>query len=244
MIRYSIIFILVTFIISCKSIKVNQEYQKTTTENLQLGTIGQQKDFILEQDYNHTAFPDYNQPIKIQSNLVAFNKQSFKAFKQAQQKQNKTVVVNYVDSVKTNQHSFFKLEIADRVGVLNTLKNKANADVFQFLKNNNQAHIVTSISLALSQDNINAVKNADEVFLETSGVKNYVLKAYKNKKLQQTIKFTDAVVFTYQTSNACWKQNDKYQLEIIDLVEGNDKCPDQSYKSAKRAKKEINYFKL
>ena len=244
MIKYIQIALILSCFISCKTISIQNEAQQTTSENIMLGTIGQQKDFVLEQDYNHTALPDYNQPIKVKPNLVVFNNQSFKAFKKAQQTQNKRVIVNYVDSVKTKQPSFFKLEIADRVGVLNTLKNEVNSDVFQFLKNNNQTHIVTSISVALSQDNINAIKNADEVFLQTSGIKNYVLKTYIDKELQQTIKFTDAVVFTFQTSNACWKQNDKYQLEIIDLVEGTDKCPDQSYKSAKRAKKKINYFKL
>lgn len=234
-----VIFICFT---SCKTISIQKEAQHITTQSMMLGVVGNQKNFALEQDYNHVALPDYNQPIKVQPTVIAFSKPSFSAFKKAQQAQNNTVVINYVDSVKTNQSSFLKLEIADRVSVINALKNKVNTDVFQFLQNNNQAHILTTISIALNQDDQDIIKKADEVFLETSGVKNYVLKTYIDKALQQTIKFTDGVVFAYQMSSACWKEDNKYQLQIIDLVESNDKCPSKSYLSAKRAKKKINYY--
>jgi len=236
------LLILVISLTSCKTISIQRELQHATTQNIMLGVVGNQKTFVLEQDYNHVALPDYKQPIKVQPNLIAFNKQSFSAFKKAQLLQNKAIVVNYVDSIKTNQPRFLKLEIADRVGVINAIKSKTNTDVFQFIENNNNAHVITSISIVLNQDSQNAIKNADEVFLGTSGVKNYVLRAYKNKELQHTIKFTDGVVFAYQMSNACWKQDNKYQLQIIDLVESNDKCPSKSYQSAKRAKKKINYY--
>lgn len=237
-----VVLVMVIGLSGCKTISIQKEAQQTTTQNMMLGVVGNQKAFFLEQDYNHVAIPDYNQPIKVQPNVIAFSKSSFSAFKSAQQTQNNTIDVNYIDSVKTNQSSFLKLEIADRVSVIKALKSKENTEVFQFLQNNNQTHIVTSISIALNQGDQDVIRNADEVFLETSGVKNYVLKAYINKALQQTIKFTDGVVFTYQTSSACWKEDSKYQLQIIDLVERNDKCPSKSYLSAKRAKKKINYF--
>lgn len=239
--RYLIIVTLICFT-SCKTISIQKEAQQTTTQNIMLGVVGNQKTFVFEQDYNHAALPNYDQPIKVQPNLLSFNKQAFNVFKKAQKTQSKMVVINYVDSIKTNQTNFLKLEIADRLGVINALKSKENTDVFQFIKNNNESHVITSISIALNEDNLNAIKNADEVFLEVSGVKNYVLKAYKNRELQQTIKFTDGVVFAYQTSNACWKEDEKYQMQIIDLVESNDKCPSTSYQSARRAKKKINYY--
>ncbi len=240
--KHLYIFILVISFSSCKTISIQKETQQTTTQNIMLGVIGNQKTFVLEQDYNHLALPDYNQPIKIQPSLVTFNNKAFNAFKKAKQTQSKNVDVNYIDSLKTNQPTFLKLEIADRVGVIKTLKSKTNTEVFQFLEDNNEAHVITSISIALNQDHQSAITNADEVFLETSGIKNYVLKTYKNKVLQQTIKFTDGVVFAYQTSNTCWKEDNKYQLQIVDLVESNDKCPSKSYQSAKRAKQKINYY--
>lgn len=243
MIRYSIALILVTFFISCKSIKVNQEFQKTTTQNLQLGTVGEQKDFILEQDYNHVALPVYNIPIKVNVSPLSFNKSSYNAFVKAKPSQTQKVAVNYIDTLDAKP-KYLKIDIADRVVVLNTLNSKTNQDVFQFLKNKDQAHVITSLTVVFNNNQLEVLSQADEVSLEVTGVKNYALKAYKDNILQQTILFNEGVVFAYKTSSCCWKQNDKYQIEIIDLAEGNNKCPNQSYKSANRAKKEINYFKL
>jgi len=243
MIKYISIFILVISFTSCKSISINKETQKITTQNIQLGTVGEQKSFLLEQDYNHTALPNYKTPIKVFVNALNFNKSTFKAFTNAKINQTKKVTINYVDSLEIKP-KYLKLDIADRVAVLNTLNSKTNKDVFQFLKNKDESHIVTSISLALSNTDIKAVSNADEVFLEVTGIKNYALKLYKDKTVKQTILFSDSVVFSYKTSSCCWKQNDKYQLKVVDLAEGGNDCPNQSYKSSKRAKKDINYYKL
>ncbi len=240
--RLNMLLLIVCFT-SCKTVQINHEYQKSTTQNIQLGTVGEQKTFILEQDYNHTALPNYQTPIKVNVNPLEFNKSTFKVFSNAKINQNQKVSVNYVDSLE-NKPKYLKLDIADRVAVLNTLNNKASKDVFQFLQNKDQAHLVTSIALALNTDDINTIINADEVFLEVTGIKNYALNLYKGEIVQQTILFNDGVVFAYKTSSCCWKQNDKYQLEIVDLAEGNTKCPSQSYKSVKQAKKEINYFKF
>lgn len=243
MIRYSIALVLASFFISCKSIKVNQEFQKKTTQNLQLGTVGEQKEFLLEQDYNHVALPVYNISIKVNISPLKFNKSSYNAFIKAKPSQAKNVTINYIDTLDTKP-KYLKIDIADRLAVLNTLNSKTNQDVFQFLKNKDQAQVITSLAVAFNNNQLDALVQADEVFLEVTGVKNYALKVYKDNTLQQTILFSEGVVFAYKTSSCCWKQNDKYQLEIIDLAEGNNKCPNQSFKSANRAKKEINYFKL
>lgn len=228
-------------LVSCKSADINKEAHRITSQNLQLGTVGEQKDFILEQDYNQTAIPKYKRPIKVQINVKDFHKQSFKAFLKAEKSQPKAVTVNYLDSLD-QKPQYLKIEIADRVPILNALNNKDNADVFQFLENKKEAHLVTSIALALNKSDIEAINNADEVFLEMVGKKSYGLKTYIKNKEQDTILFNQGVVFAYQTSNFCWKQNDKNQIEIVDLVESKDKCTNRTYKSSKRAIKKIDYY--
>ncbi|WP_290698282.1 hypothetical protein [Lacinutrix sp.] len=243
MTRYIYLFLIVAFITSCKTISIAQDYQKTTTQNIQLGTVGEQKNFVLEQDYNHTALPKYQTPIKVNVSVLDFNKTIHKAFANAKENQNQAITVNYVDSLK-RKPKYLKLEIADRVAVLNALNSKENKDVFSFLETKTEAHLISSIALALNPNDLIAITAADEVFLEVTGIKNYALKLYKNKLVQQTIMFNDGVVFAYKTSSCCWKQNDKYQLEIVDLVQGRDKCPSDTYRFAKRAKKKIDYYKL
>ncbi|CAI8199070.1 MAG: Uncharacterised protein [Formosa sp. Hel1_33_131] len=57
--KYLITPLIVVGLFSCKTMTVQQELQTQTTQNLQLGTIGELKDVLVLQDYNHTAFPNY-----------------------------------------------------------------------------------------------------------------------------------------------------------------------------------------
>ena len=61
--------------------------------------------------------------------------------------------------------------------------------------------------------------------------------------MTQRILFSETVIFAYNTSGICWRENKKHQLEIVDLVKGSG-CPTKTFKNANRAKKKINYFKL
>ncbi|TXE15321.1 hypothetical protein ES692_17230 [Psychroserpens burtonensis] len=222
---------------------VNGEHQALTKQGVILGTIGIDKDFIAERDYNTIALPNYENPIKVSASLVAFNKRTFKLFSEAQNTQSERVNISYNDTLD-DKAQYLKIEIIDRLEILNSLKTKTNDDAFQFLKDNSRTHVITSVAIALDTLNIVAITNAQEIFLEITGVKTYSLNLYKDNSLQKKIFFNEGVVFAYQSSSPCWKQNDKYQLEIIDLVETNDKCPNNSFRSSNRAKKKINYFKL
>jgi len=95
---------------------VQQEQHLKTTQNIPLGTIGEHKSFLLDRDYNHTALPKFQEPIKLKVHSVPFNKSKLKAFENAKRIQNQEVALTYIDSVKTKSR-FLKLEIADRVGV-------------------------------------------------------------------------------------------------------------------------------
>lgn len=228
---------------SCKTISVNHENQTKTTQNIKLGIIGEQKDFVVEKDYNQTALPKYQEPVKLVISKVPFNKNTFEAYQKASMVQNSTVLVNYVDSLQPKP-IYIKIEIADRLSMINSLNNVDNIKLFEFLQNKSDTHIVSTISIAFNAQIIDALDNADEVFLAHSGVNNYVLKVFKNNSEQQTILFNEGVVFGYQYSNFCWKENQKYQLKIVDIVERDDKCPSKTYRSAKRARKKINYYKF
>ena len=230
-------------LVSCKTMIVQQELQTQTTQNLQLGTVGELKEVLVLQDYNHTASPDYQAPIKLKVNSVPFTKTKLKAFKKAKHAQNKNISVNYIDSVKIKP-TFLKIEIADRVAILNSFKGDTNKAVTQFLQYKTKAHLISTISVVFNPDTALHLSNAQEVFLEQTGVKNYVLKTYQNNKQQQSIHFNEGIVFGYQVSRACWKENNKHQFEIVDLVKKNEKCPRKTYRVPKGAKKNLNYYKF
>lgn len=244
MTKYRFCYLLfLLLLLGCKTVTIDGGKLKITNQNLILGTVGDAAHSVFQDDYKNVAFPKYSTPIRVQALLIPFNNSSYGFFLKANERQPKQLHMPFSDtlSIKPN---YLKLEIIDRLEVVNSLNNNTNTEVFNLLKTNKELHVITSMALALDQKDLNSIMEADELFLESSGIKNYSLMLYNDGKLQQQINFNDGVVFAYQTSNCCWKENEKYQLEIVGLVESDDNCPNASYQSAKRAKKDINYYKF
>ncbi|MFV0572064.1 MAG: hypothetical protein ACK5M1_06505 [Xanthomarina gelatinilytica] len=228
---------------SCKSISVQNKQYQTTNEQVVLGSVGQDEHFVLEKTYNHIGIPNYSKPLKLYVTQIPFDKTTFRAFKNANVLQAAKLNINYIDSLETKP-TFLNIQTVDEIGLMNMLNDKVNKDVKNYMMNQDQSHIISNVSVVFDESVMQQIAKAEEVFLEPSGIKSYTLNLYKNKELVKAISFTDGVVFGYRTSGACWKENEKYQLQIVDLVEGDNKCPNKTYRSAKRAKKKINYFKF
>lgn len=224
---------------SCKTISINQLSQTNTTQQVILGSIGLEKDFILQNEFNNTSIPAYKNPIKVSLIVTPFNKQAFKIFTKANALQSAHVTVNYIDSIKTKPN-YIKLQIADKVAVINELNNDENTAVKKYLSHNSDANIITSISMALNQNDMEAVTQADAVFLIEKGYKTYVLQLYKDAVRTQTIAFNQGVVFEFKGSNCCWHATKYHKLEIIDIVSDFNSCPNKTSRSAKRAENKLN----
>lgn len=224
---------------SCKTLSINEVSQTNTTQQVTLGSIGLEKDFILQNEFNNTSIPAYNEPIKVSLIVTPFNKQAFKMFAKANALQSAKVAITYIDSIKTKP-TYIKLQIADKVAVINALNSEENSSVKAYLNHNAHANVLMSISMALNQSDLDAITKADAVFLAEKGYKTYVLQLYTNAVKTQTIKFNQGVVFGFKGSNCCWQANKRHQLDIVDLVTKFNNCPHNTYRSAKRAKKKMN----
>ncbi len=243
MLKSIFITLCILFLVGCKTVSINQEVQKTTNNQIVLASVGLQKDYVLQTNFNNTAIPKYKQPIKVSVAAISFDKKTFKAFTEARQMQQSTFNITYIDSLP-NKPKFISFKIADKVNLIQSLNSKENVEVKNYLTNKENANIITSISMASSQQILNEITRADKVFLVQDGLKNYALQLYNNDEPAKTIQFNDGVVFAYRTSSCCWQENEKHQLNIVDLVDGQSSCPNKTYKSAKRAKKKVNYFKF
>lgn len=243
MIKRILVVLIIGIIFSCKSVTVANETQVKTTRAIDLGSIGEDKNFVLEEDYNSTALPIFTTPIRINANSFEFNKTTFKAFNTANNKKNEPLNISYEDSEKSKP-KFLKIEIADRVAVLNALNDKENTDVKNYISNKKDAHVITAISVVFDEGKMQSILNADAVFLEQNTDKTFVLKAYENSVVISILKINEGVVFAYQGSNFCWQENTTRQLQIMDIVEATDKCPNSTYRNSKRAKQNIDYFKF
>lgn len=228
---------------SCKTVSIQQSTQHVTTKQVVLGSIGSHNNIVLQTKFSNTAIANYKNPIKLTVSVVPFTKQTYKAFVNANKSQAKQLSINYTDSL-TVKPVFVQLQIEDKVSLLNELNNVNNYTIKDYLSHNPNTNIITQMSLALNNTDIEAIQQADAIFLAQSILKTYALQLYKDDKPAQTIKFNNGVVFAYKTSNCCWQEDSKYKLQIVDLVDIYNTCPNKTYRSAQRAKKKINYFKL
>jgi len=243
MIKYIILLCLFLVVTSCKTVTIEHSSQSITNKKVSLGSIGLDKNQILEHNYSTTAIPSYEKPIKIDVSKIPFSKTTYKAFTEAQKNQNATIGIKYVDSLD-NKPEFLKLDIADKVTLIDALNNRENKNVQKYLSANYNASIITSISIAFDSATINKITNAESVFLIENNLKSYALGVFKNGKIVEYISFNKGIVFTYNSSNCCWQANNAHRINIVDIVAGKQNCPNKTYPSAKQAKRKINYFKL
>jgi len=223
----------------CKTITMDQVSQKSTRQQVGLGIVGLDKDFILQGEFNSTAIPMYGEPLKVMVTVTPFTKQTYKAFLKAKALQSADVEVDYIDSIKSKPR-YIKFQIADKVALINALNSEENSSVKKYLSHNINSNVLTSVSLALGELDLEAITNADAVFLAEKGLKTYVLQLYKNALKTKTISFNQGVVFAYKQSNCCWQGNKRHRLDIVDLVAEYNNCPNNTYRSAKRAEKKMN----
>src|SRR5690554_638165 len=97
---------------SCKSISVQSKQYQTTTEQVVLGSVGQDEHFVLEKTYNHIGIPNYTKPLKLYVTQIPFSKVTFRAFEKANALQAAKLNVNYVDSLETKP-TFLNIQTVD-----------------------------------------------------------------------------------------------------------------------------------
>jgi len=230
-------------VVSC-GVFENQSF--STADEVQavvLGSIGNTSDDLFKNNFKIAALADYKSPIRVSVTPVTFSKSSYKIFLKARKYQMVNVNPQMNDSIKTKP-KFVTVQIADRVALIDELNSSYNRTVKDYLNRQAKATLVTSISMALSQENINKIAQADVVFLAQNKLKDYVLQLHNGNDALETIKFNQGVVFAHKSSSSCWQENENLQLSIVDLVEGNTSCPPKTYKYAPRAIKKIDYFKF
>lgn len=238
-----VLFVLGIILYGCTTLRTNSTLKYKTENRIMLGVIGSNQNTFLNNRFNESLILGNVEPIKLKWSTEAFNKNSFNAFLNAGQAQHIELNLTYIDTTDIKPE-YLNISIFDKYQLIKNINNQIDSEDFNTIIEDRDSRIVSSITIALNSNMLNQIINAEEVFLENSGLKNFVITLYNNGKSVGQIPFNEGVVLGYNTSAFCWKQNENYQLEIVDLVEGSESCPRKSYKSANRADKKINYYKF
>ena len=239
---YIIPFIL--FFFSCKPVIVNHEIKNATEFTIELGNIGIPGRSLLEYKFKTTAIPRIENKIRIEAQPTSFNKGKFNTYLKASP-ENKLGLV-YIDSLESKPQ-FVELKIMDRVELIKNINN--DTEVLNYLKTKQQnIKVVSSLSIALNNNNLNTITNAESVFLTyNENLKKCQIFAVNKNGEESIINFGDGTPFAYSVSSFCWHENQKKQVIIADIIDSWDSCPTKTYITATKAykpEKKVNYFKL
>ncbi len=240
--KYSIAILLAANCLGCHSIKVNNASMYSSDTNpVALGVIGFQKGGILASDFKVSAIPEYRQKIRVGITPVYFGTTTFEAYLRTSGENKQQI--KYIDSLE-NKPRFISLQLLDQVTTITELQEVYNLETIRYLKSQREAAIVTSLSLALSDESLKEICNAETVFLSNGGYKQYQLSLTKNGSTYKTINFTETTIFGYDLSFFCWSENDKKQITLTAIVDEKSSCPKNAYRDAQKALDKMNYFKL
>ena len=240
--KYIVGILLCFLILSCKTISVNQQSQILTKTPVELGSIGLSSGTILSQNFESIAIPSFSIGLKLQVQSILFSNQSFKAYEKATEL-DKEGKLTFSDTLKVKPE-YVRLQFIDRVAITTALNDTKNTGVRSYLETKQDAQIITSISISFSAEKLLLLQNASEVFLIQSSSKKFSLQLKSLDGKTQNLEFSDGVVFAYQMSSFCWKENDRHKLVIADIVSDSEGCPPNTHRKSHKAIQKDNYFKL
>jgi hypothetical protein len=237
----SLVILIFIVLLGCQSSNI-LNLNKGVQESVGLGSIGNSNINAWQYDFKRTALANFKEPIKVEASVRHFTKPDYNLYLKAKAHQSSTVNIIYEDSLQIKP-KYISFKIIDNPSVIDALNASYNLSVKEYLSNQKQSDMISSISVALNNEQLKQVLSADEVFLVSNGLKSYTLQLYKDKEAKQLLKFNEMVVFDYETSCLCWQEDNRRQLQIVDLVNGTN-CPKNTYKSAQQSKKEMDFSKF
>jgi hypothetical protein len=225
------ILLLLVCLTSCKLVSIGQESAKTLSSKPMLGTVGSFQNNIISSSFNEAGVPEFEGKLKLSVEKVFFNKHTLKQYN------NKTLskenVLKIVDSLDLNP-SYLKLEISDKVGLVNTLNNDKNKDLKNYIKITRDKTILTSVWMYFPEEFVNLIEKSKELYIINNHESSYSIEVLNMDNTRQIVSFKKGTVFGYDFSSFCWTENYKHEAVIAAFREVNGPCPGNTKKNPKK----------
>lgn len=197
-----------------------------------LGVIGIQKRALTTDYFEVTSIPNINK-IRVRATAQKFTKKTYAKY--SKQYASNKFNIKYVDSLK-NKPTYLNFQFLDRVNLLKTLQE--NENVVDYLKTQNEASIVTEVSMVLTKNQLEEIINTDALFLKNNSTKECILELYTDNKLTGSFKFNEGAILGYRLAIFCWGTNKKNKQTIFDIIPEGSSCPKNTNKCFKKEKEQ------
>ena len=240
---YLTVLVVIFTLFSCKTIPINQEFQKIADRSYELGYIGTDKLTIINTTFEVKSIPNLNSKIRVSATIKPFTKLSFNGYLKALKLQGKKATLKYIDSLPIKpKHVTF--ELLDKVTLISELNSIANKETFEYLKIDKDPKIITVVSGVFDSSLMNQLQIADVIFLNQKAYKKYQIQLYKNQKLIGEFNLSDGTIFSYSTNRFCWGTDTKHHLKLMNLIPKNNKCSkgtSANYQTIKKEKYKLKF---
>lgn len=210
---------------------------------VEIATVGLEDASVFKKTFNGVGFIKLSSPIKLEVTNVPFNKKSYKEFLNAKLSQSSHLDIEYIDSLKSKP-KYLSVKVTDALNLINQLHESSNEGVRSYLETNQQAGIVTNLSLAYPKTLLEEFQDAEAVFLVQTADAIYQFQLILKNGGTKHISFKEGVTMDYEISKACWKQARQNTYRIVDLIASGNKCASGTYRTPKSIKTEEDYFKF
>jgi hypothetical protein len=238
--KYGIIVLLVFLLTACQSTKIKNDRYKIATTSPELGSIGLSRSlFSLQNDFEVRTMPQFENKIRVAIEVVPYNNRLSKIYKAKAEFNQNQAKVNFVDSLAIKPELVL-IKIINVTGVVNELNADYNATVFRLLNDTKKFQMVSSIAVALSQDEIAKIRQSDTYYLNHNQDSKYTISLYKQGKKTEALEINSTTIVAYKLSNFCWSVTERGKWYIADMVEnGGCKGKTKSVISDKKRSKSL-----
>ncbi len=231
-----ILLVLIASLTACQTTKIKERTYKVSNATTEIGSVGQSKSlYKISNDFSTHAFPYLANKIRVEVNVLPFNKKLNKFYLEKAKYNQGQAKINYIDSlaVKPEMVTISILDISSYISEINSDNNK---EVLTYLKDTKKAKIIISIASTMSSENISKIKQADAYYLINNQLKKYTLVLYKENKKTETIDLQSGVVLAYELSKTCWAVNKKANWYLADIVNECNSCKGNTHSKIKEEK--------
>ena len=138
--------------------------------------------------------------------------------------------------------TYVLLSISDKIGVKESLNEEINKEIKNYLEQDTDCRLVSTISVVLDANTINELTNADGLFLITGAYGIFQIEVIKGGQ-RNYISIPKDELFDYSLTGICWGEN-VYGKPVIATFNDNGKCPDGTEMDAKKINKLHSFLKL
>lgn len=213
---------------SCKLVSIGTDEGKTLDSNPVLGVIGVLHDDVISSRFSETGMPALNEKIKLAVQYELFNKRSLRRFNSVVIEEDQKLRI--VDSINLKP-GYFKLEISDNVGYINSLNQLENKEMKAFLEDTRNNQVVSGLEIFFPKELNDQILKAKGIYLVNNNQSIYSLEIINNDGGRSIIDFNQGTSFGYMFMSFCWKENYKYKADVAALREVDASCPGNTLKN-------------